>query len=81
MAKTRTPIPIKTYDGGVVRFSDLDFSGNWVAVNVETGETLHDSRTDGFDVPPLIGLCPVTSMFLADGNFYFISLLTHWEEE
>ena len=75
MENTRKPMPMME-DGKVLRLGDLDFSGDWVGIDVDHATILHDSRKDGGDVSPLLSLAPVSFMILVSKDIYYIGLIT-----
>lgn len=58
----------------MIRLDDIPFSGDFIIKDM-TGRILHDSRTDGGDVPPLLTLAPVINMTAKD-NFLTIEVRT-----
>lgn len=61
----------RTEHGDIIRIGDVPFTGDWKAVNAETGELMWDSFEDGYDVDPLTVLCPVVWMEVKDGYIEF----------
>ena len=68
-----------TEDGVAVVLNDLLIDGNIVVRSANTGDILHDTRTDGGDVPPDIATCPVSWMHIFDG-ILTIDVVPTWEK-
>ena len=70
-----------TEDGVAVAviLNDLLIDGDFVVKSADTGVVLHDTRTDGGDVPPDLALCPVSWMHHRDG-ILTIDIIPTWEQ-
>ena len=64
----------------MITFGSIPFCGNFIVKDMSTGHVLHDSRIDGWDVPPLLTLAPVISITAKD-SFIIFEVKTDLKEE
>lgn len=60
-----------------ITLNDVPFYGHFILTADGTDTVLHDSRTDGGDVPPLLTIAPVVSITIEDGIFH-IDVMSKW---
>ena len=68
----------RTADGIAVTLNDILIDGDFLVKDANTGDTYHDTRVDGGDVPPDLALCPVSWMHHHDGVLT-IDIIPTWE--
>ena len=61
-----------------ITINEVPFYGHFTLTEYGTDNVLHDSRTDGGDVPPLMCIAPVTAITIDDGIFR-IEIMTEWK--